>query len=139
MSHATPNGPISPGISKGRLWTGRVMSVVPGLMMLLDGVMKIVKPEEVVKQTMKLGYPENVIIPLGIAVAISAVLYLIPRTSMFGLILLTGYLGGAVDAHVHAGQVVQIAFPVIFAALLWGGMCLRYPQVSAAVFGSKPI
>jgi hypothetical protein len=54
------------------------------------------------------------------------VLYLIPRTSVLGAILLTGYLGGAVAAHVRVGAgPFEICFPVIFGVLLWGGLFLR--------------
>ena len=53
-------------------------------------------------------------------------LYLFPRTAVLGAILLTGYLGGAVATNVRVlGPVFNIVFPIIFAALLWGGLWLR--------------
>jgi hypothetical protein len=66
--------------------------------------MKLRKPDFVVKATTDLGYDERVILPLGIVLLISTILYLIPRTAGLGAILLTGYLGGAVDAHVRHGD-----------------------------------
>lgn len=75
---------------------------------------------------MRLGYPERVIVPLGIVLLTSTLIYLIPRTAILGAILLTGYLGGAVATHVRAGQGwFEILFPVVLGILLWGGLMLR--------------
>jgi uncharacterized membrane protein HdeD (DUF308 family) len=132
MSTDAPVAVTAP--SKAALWTGRVLSTLIGLMMLLDGVMKIVKPKEVVEQTMKLGYAEDVILPLGVVLTISALLHLIPRTAVIGAILLTGYLGGAVDAHVrHGDPAWQMAMPVLFGVLIWTGLVLRDPRLRARV------
>src|SRR5262249_61171415 len=121
---------IEASASKGKLWTGRIMSGLPALFLLFDGAMKLVKPEFVVKATVQLGYPESVIVPLGFVLLACTVLYLIPRTSVLGAILLTGYLGGAVATHarVSAG-LFEIVFPVIFGVLLWGGLLLRDAQL----------
>jgi DoxX-like family len=121
--------------SKTMLWTGRVMSALSALFLLFDGGMKLVKPEFVVKATVKLGFAESVIVPLGIVLVICTVLYLIPRTKVWGAILLTGYLGGAVATHVHAGDgPFEILFPVIFGALLWGGLTLRDARLRSLFF-----
>ncbi len=113
---------------KGQLWTGWVISILPALFLLLDAGMKLVKPEFVVTKTTELGYAEQVIVPLGVVLLISTVLYLLPQTAGIGAILLTGYLGGAVDAHVrnvHNDGAFGIVFPVIFGVLLWTGLVLR--------------
>jgi len=108
------------------LWAGRIISALPILFLLVDGVMKLVKPAIVVETTVKLGYPESVIFPLGIVLLACTLVYVIPRTSVLGAILLTGYLGGAVATHVRAGDGwFPILFPVILGALLWGGLYLR--------------
>jgi len=113
-------------VSKKRLWAGRIIGLLPALFLLLDGVMKLVKPAPVVEATVRLGYSENVILPLGIVLLICTVLYLIPLTSVLGAILLTGYLGGAVATHVRAGEgAFPILFPVVFGMLLWGSLWLR--------------
>lgn len=113
-------------ISKGRLWAGRIMGGLPALFLLADAVMKFVKPEPVIKETVRLGYAESMIMPLGAVLLVSAILYLIPRTAILGAILLTGYLGGAVATHVSANEGwFPIFFPVIFGVLLWGGLWLR--------------
>lgn len=123
------------GTSKGTLWAGRIISGLPALFLLLDGVMKLVKPAFVVEATVRLGYPESVIIPIGIVCVICTILYLIPKTSVLGAILLTGYLGGAVATHVRAFEgLFPVIFPVVFGVLLWLGLYLRNPRLRA-LFG----
>src|SRR6478735_11602721 len=113
-------------ISSTGLWAGRMMSGLPALFLLVDGIMKLFKPPIVVQATVELGYPESVIVGLGVTLLTSTLLYLIPPTSILGAILLTGYLGGAVATHVRVGgPVFNIVFAVIVGALLWGGLWLR--------------
>src|SRR5215831_4544884 len=119
-----PSEAQSAPVSKGLFWTGWVMSALPALFLLVDGAMKLVQPEVVVKTTVDLGYAEAVILPLGIVLLACTILYLIPRTAVFGAILLTGYLGGAVATHVRAGHgPVEIFFPVVVGALRGEGAC----------------
>jgi hypothetical protein len=123
----------APG-SKALIWTGRVLSTLLGLFLLFDAVMKLVKPDFVVKATVELGYPESVILGLGIVLLASTVLYLIPQTAVLGAILLTGYLGGAVATHVRVGgPLFSIVFPVIFGAIVWGGLYLRDSRLRVLV------
>lgn len=122
MQSATTTG----AVSKARFWGGWVMSMLPALFLLMDAVMKLMKPEFVVKGTVELGFAESVIVPMGVVLLVCTILYLFPRTAVLGAILLTGYLGGAVATHVHAGHgLFEILFPVVFGALLWGGLVLR--------------
>jgi hypothetical protein len=121
-------------VSNATLWVGRAMSGLSSLFLLMDGVMKLFAPPVVVETTVRLGYQESVIAPLGIVLLLSTALYVIPRTSVLGAILLTGYLGGAVATHVRvSGGVFEMIFPVIIGALLWGGLVLRYPRVRAVM------
>ena len=121
-------------ISKGRLWAGRIIGGLPALFLLVDAIMKFVKPEPVVKETVRLGYPESVIIGLGVVLLVSTILYLIPQTSVLGAILLTGYLGGAVATHVRVQEGwFPILFPVVFGVLLWLGLYLRDDRLRALV------
>ena len=123
-----------PSASQGALWTGRVLSALPALFLLLDGAMKLVKPPFVVEATIQLGFSETVILPLGVVLVVCTALYLVPPTAVLGAILLTGYLGGAVATHVHAGHgPFEVLFPVIFGALLWGGLVLRDTRLSSLV------
>lgn len=112
--------------SNTALWAGRAVSALPVLFLLMDGVMKLFKPEVVVNATVELGYRESVIVPLGLVLVGSTILYVIPRTALVGSMLLTGYLGGAVATHVRVlDSAFSIIFPVIVGALLWLGIYLR--------------
>ena len=121
-------------VSKGKLWGGRIMTALPALFLLFDGIMKLVKPEFVIKATVQLGYPEGVILPLGIVLLASTILYLIPRTCVLGAILLTGYLGGAVATHVRvAAGWFEVLFPVILGIMIWGGLYPRHSHLRSLI------
>lgn len=116
-------------ISKKLVWTGRVLSGLVTVFFLMDGVMKLFKPTVVVKATLQLGYPESEIIGIGIVLLACTLLYIIPRTSILGAILLTGYMGGATATHVRVGAGSNAAFAVIFGVLVWAGLWLRDTRV----------
>jgi DoxX-like family len=117
-----------------RVWIGRIVSALPALFLLVDASMKLLKPAFVVEATTQLGYSEGVIVGLGLVLLACTGLYLIPRTSVLGTILLTGYLGGAVATHVRAGSdPFAVLFPVLIGTLLWGGLVLRDARASALV------
>jgi DoxX-like family len=122
-------------VSKGSLWTGRIMSILSILFFLMDAVMKLLKPTFVVDATVKLGYQEGVIQGLGIALLMCTIFYAIPGTSVLGAILLTGYLGGAVASNVRVGNPLfsNVLFPVYFAFVLWGGLYLRDKRLRALI------
>ena len=115
-----------PVISKKLLWTGRIASGLAALFFLMDGVMKLFKPAVVVEATRQLGYPESDIIGIGVLLLVCTLLYLFPRTSILGAILLTGYMGGAVASQVRIGAGwFNVAFAVMFGVLVWAGLWLR--------------
>ena len=119
---------------KTSLWTGRIISALPVLFLLVDALMKLAKADVVIKTTVGLGYAESAIVPLGITLLVCAVIYVIPQTAVLGAILLTGYLGGAVATHVRAGQgAFPIFFPVVLSVLLWAGLVLRGPRLRAMI------
>jgi hypothetical protein len=119
-------------VSKASLWTGRVISVLIAVFMIFDGLAKILKAKSSVEGTVQLGYPIGAIVPIGLAAFICAVVYLIPRTSILGAILLTGYLGGATASMVRA-QNPWFVFPVIFGVLAWLGLYLRDQGLRAMI------
>jgi len=122
----------SENISNTRVWIGRIASGLPALFLLVDGVMKLIKLAVVVETTMKLGYAESTILPLGLLLIACTIVYLITRTAVLGAILLTGYLGGAVATHVRAAEgSFPIVFPVIFGTLIWLGLYLRDTRLQA--------
>ncbi|HLJ91351.1 MAG TPA: DoxX family protein [Candidatus Angelobacter sp.] len=122
--HAAP-------ISPGRLWAGRIMSGLVILFLLMDAIMKFVKPVQVTEAMAKLGYPESLTATLGAILLVSVIVYAIPSTSVLGAILLTGYLGGAVATHVRVGDPLfsHALFPVYMGILLWGGLVARDPRL----------
>lgn len=114
-------------ISKGALWTGRVISALVVLLMIMSAVMKLIKPPSVVQGFAHFGFSESLLFPLGIIELACTVAYIIPRTSILGAILLTGYLGGATAVCVRVGE--PFIFPVIAGVLVWGGLFLRDQRV----------
>ncbi len=123
-THAAP-------VSKSMVWTGRIVSALPVLMLLFSGAMKLVKPEPVVKGFTDLGWPESLALSLGIVELTCTVIYVIPQTSVLGAILLTGYLGGAIATHVRIEE--QFVFPIILGILVWGGLFLRDARLRALI------
>lgn len=124
----------TPASSKKMYWVGWVMSVLPIPMLAMSFTFKITKAVPAVEGFSKMGYPAGALVPLGIVEMLCTVLYLVPQTSVLGAILLTGYLGGAVDVHVRNGDpVAQVATPVILGILVWGGLFLRDSRIRALV------
>jgi hypothetical protein len=116
--------------SKGMLWTGRILSGLIALLFVFDGVGHLMKPAPVVEAFARLGYPLSASVGIGVLALICTAIYLIPRTSIFGAILMTGYLGGAVSTHVRAGSTLfETIFPVILGTLMWAGIYLRDAQL----------
>ena len=117
-------------ISNIQLWAGRIMSGFAALFLLWDGTMKLMKPAIVVKATRDLGYPESDIVGIGVLLLACTLLYLFPRTSILGAILLTGYLGGAIASQVRVqASWFTVVFAFVFACLVWGGLWLREVRV----------
>jgi DoxX-like family len=116
---------------------GYCLSGVVILFMLFDGGIKLVPPAMVMETTAQLGYPAtaNLVRGLGILGLSCTVLYAIPRTSVLGAILLTGYLGGTVATHLRVGSPVfsRMLFGVYLGIMLWGGLWLRDARLRALV------
>ena len=128
MQSATQTAPVS----KTTFWAGWVLTALPSLFLLMDGIMKLVKPDFVVQKTTELGFSESVILPLGVVLLACTVLYVIPQTAVLGAILLTGYLGGAVCTHVRSYEgLFPVFFPAVFGAVLWVALLLRDARLRA--------
>lgn len=115
-------------ISKTALWTGRVMSALPVLLVLSGSIMKLMKLPAVIEGFAKAGAPERLILPVGIIELTCVVVYLIPRTAVLGAILMTGLLGGATITTLRIGDPTY-PMPVILGMLAWGGLFMRDPRV----------
>ena len=121
-------------VSKASLWTGRVITGLVVLFMLFDGISKVMKAQQVIDATVRIGFPVTSIVGIGITLLVCTALYVIPNTSILGAILLTGYLGGATAAQLRAGSpIFETVFPIIFGILVWLGVYLREPRVRTLV------
>lgn len=128
----TPSTPASPG--KGALWGGRIASGLVAFALTMSAIMKISKAPPVIEGFTKFGFPEGTIRPIGIVELACVVLYLVPKTRLFGAILVTAYLGGAVVTHVRAGE--PFVTPIVLGILAWAGLTLRDPRLRDLV--TKP-
>jgi hypothetical protein len=131
MQSTTQTAPVP----KAKLWAGRIMSTLAVLFLLFDSVIKVMKLAPAVEGTTELGYPESVVVGIGIIELVCLVVYLIPRTTVLGAVLLTGYFGGAIASHVRIGSPLftHVLFPIYVAALIWGGLFLREGRLRALI------
>ena len=108
---------------RGIVWTGRGISILVSLVFMMSSLMKFRGGAEVTQGVAHLGLPESLVIPLAILEMSCVVLYLVPATSVLGAILLTGYIGGAICAHVRVGD--PFFLPIAIGVLIWLGLYLR--------------
>ncbi|MGH9795231.1 MAG: DoxX family protein [Candidatus Acidiferrales bacterium] len=119
-------------VSKKMLWTGRIVSGLPALLLLFSGTMKLAGPPEMAQEFARLGYRDGIGFGIGVLEILCTVIYLIPRTSVLGAILLTGYLGGAPATHVRIGDPLNaFIMPAVVGAVLWAGVYLRDARLRA--------
>ena len=120
------NAPAAPPAGKGARWAGWILGGLAALGLLAGGVLDVVKPPFVVEGITRAGYPEGMIVPLGVVVIVATLLYLIPATAAVGAILLTAYFGGAVATHLRLGDPATMwLVPVGYAVVLWVALVLR--------------
>ena len=111
-------------ISKAKLWTGRVVTILTVAFLLFDTIVKMLNLPVAVEGTVRLGYPAGLVIYIGIVELVCLGLHLYPRTAVLGAVLLTGYLGGATATQVRVEDPWFI-FPVVVGVLVWAGLFLR--------------
>lgn len=128
-------------VSNKALWAGRIVSGLVSLFLLFDAIGKLMRADVVLQAFDKLGYQRSVSIGIGTVLLICVAIYVIPRTSILGAILLTGYLGGAVAVQVRVGNPLfsEALFPVYMGILIWGGLFLREERLRALVPLRRPI
>ena len=119
-------------VSKIALWTGRVMSALPVLLILLGSIMKLMRHPSVLEGFARAGLPERLILPVGLIELVCVVVYLIPRTSVLGAILMTGLLGGATITTLRVSDPTY-PMPVILGMLAWGGLYMRDLRLRALI------
>jgi DoxX-like family len=129
--------------SKTTRWAGWVLSGLAVLFLAWDGIIKLISLPVVADAFARLGYPVSLAVGIGILELVCLAVYVVPRTSLLGAVLLTGYLGGAVATHVRVQDplLTHVFFPIYVGALIWGGLLLRDARVRALTkqaFGRQP-
>ena len=126
VAHAQP-------VTQKRPLAGYVLTALVALFLGFDTIIKVLALAPAVQGTTQLGYPAQSVLWIGIIELGCVVLYLAPRTSVLGALLLTGYLGGAVASHLRLGAPLfsHTLFPIYVAALLWGGLYLRETRLGS--------
>jgi DoxX-like protein len=121
------SGANTSSVGKKRLVAGYVLTVLVALFLTFDKVIKVLKLAPAVQGATQLGYPASAVLRIGLIELVCLVLYLVPRTSVLGALLLTGYLGGPIATHVRLGSPLlsHTLFPIYVSLLLWGGLYLR--------------
>jgi len=118
-------------------WTGFAMSTLVVLFLFVDAGMKLAAVQPVLDAGQQIGFPGvDMARKLGVTLLICTLLYVWPRTTVLGALLLTAYLGGTVATHVRLGNPLftHVLFGVYLAVLLWGGLLLREPRLRALIF-----
>jgi hypothetical protein len=124
----TTNAPV---VSKGRLWTARIMGGLVIAFMLMDSIFKFIPNEQVTAGSLELGFQAHHIPVMGTLGLLSILLFIIPRTQVLGAVLLTGYFGGVIATHLRLDNPLfsHILFPVYLAVLAWGSLWLKNEQL----------
>jgi hypothetical protein len=135
MRHATAAPATARTAGGGAVWTGRILSGLVVLFLVLDSAMKLVPLQVVVDTTRDLGWPTDptTLRALGVILIASALLYAYGPSSVLGAILITAYLGGAVATHVRIGSPLfsHVLFGVYVGIATWAGLWLREPRLRA--------
>src|SRR3954447_25981616 len=107
------------------IWTGRVISALPVLMLLMGAYMSFSMPDDNKKEMTKMGWDISIAPALGVVILVVVALYVIPQTAVLGAILMTGYLGGAVATHVRIGDYGMMTPAIVVGVLTWLGLYFR--------------
>jgi hypothetical protein len=129
MTTTTADTPGSDGWPR----TGWFLTGFAALFLTFDTVLKLAQLTPAVEGTVALGYPAHLVMTIGVIEMVCLVLYLVPTTSVFGAVLVTGYLGGAIATHVRIGSPLpsHTLFPIYVALFVWGGLYLRDARLRA--------
>ncbi len=117
------SGTESSAVSNTSLWAGRILSALPVLLFAFTGMFCLLKPAAALPGFIHYGYLDGALLRITIVELACALIYAIPRTSVLGAILLTGYLGGATATHVRVGE--PFYPPIILGGIIWRGLYLR--------------
>ncbi|RAK51732.1 DoxX family protein [Phenylobacterium soli] len=124
----------APGLrANAQVWTGRIMSGLFVAFMLMDMSMKLMRMPQVEDYGRQLGLPAGSGFGIGVGELFITALYLYPRTSVLGAVLVAAFMGGTVAVHWTHGDPLfsHVLFGVYLALLAWGGLWLREPRLRA--------
>lgn len=125
-------------ISTGRLWAGGIITGLVVIFLVFDGVTKILQVTPVVEASKQVGLAPQPLLGIGILLVVCTAIYAIPKTAVLGVILLTGYLGGAAAIHVRAGSgAFPVAFAIAFGVVAWAGLVLREPWLLGLLLNAR--
>lgn len=127
---------IQAGLNSSKaIWVGHIISGIVIAFMIFDGGIMAMALDFVTKGMVEFGIPAGFTRPLGIVVLVCTALYAVPSTSVFGAILLTGFLGGAIATHLHGADPLMphVLMALTIGLLVWGGLWLRNPRLRALV------
>ena len=115
------------------LWAGRIMSAIVVIALVADGTIQLFAPAQIASMLQETGFAIDLTRVLGPIVLACAILYAIPATAVLGAILVTGFLGGAICAHVRIGELGSLPqiMAVILGAMTWVGLYARDPRIRA--------
>jgi DoxX-like family len=124
--------------NSARLMAGNVLIFLPGLALASSSILKFARVPAVVTQMAASGFADGKLVLVAILELLSAVLFLFPRTRSFGLLMLSGFLGGAICTHVQLGEYVKAVGPAIVLLMAWLGTWLRHPEVLWSAPARRP-
>ena len=117
----------------GALWAGRIMSALVVIALLADGTVQLFAPALIASMVQETGFAMDMTHVVGPIILVCAILYAIPATAVFGAILVTGFLGGAICAHVRFGELGSPPeiICLLLGAMTWGGLYARDLRIRA--------
>jgi len=126
-------------MSAPRRWTAHVIAALVVLFLAFDGITKVILLPQVVQASAPLGFTVGMLQGIGVLLLVLIVVYVIPATSIFGAVLLTGYLGGATVTNLRAGEpAFEVLMPVIFGVLVWAPVYIRNDRLRALIPFRRP-
>ena len=117
------------------LWAGRILSALVVIALTADGAIQLFAPGQIASMSQETGFAMDLTRIVGPIILSCALLYAIPATAVLGAILMTGFLGGAICAHVRIGELGSPPeiISLLLGAMTWGGLYLRDPRLRAVL------
>ena len=115
------------------LWAGRIMSALVVIALVADGTLQLFAPTRIASLLQETGFAMELTRVVGPIILACAILYALPATAILGAILVTGFLGGAICAHVRIGELGSPPeiISLLLGAMTWGGLYARDPRIRA--------